>query len=79
MKMTNKHYNQLCKLMHNSLDKFPHTFQEYDEVGMNLDRYLWDVFLFARKGNDSLMKELYTYCNDNHITTALRRSIKSYK
>lgn len=53
---------------------------DYTAKGLSETRYLWDMYWIAYKlsGNESRVWALrvYDYCNDEHITTALRAVVK---
>jgi hypothetical protein len=79
MKMRQEDYAQLEQAVNRVLSEHPEiTVQGYTSVGRSAMRFRWDAMRAAIKRgyfpqlhcNDD---SLYTYCNDDHIDTALRR------
>jgi hypothetical protein len=79
MKMTVEDYDKLCDVIVPQ-DKAGRRRQYFTRQFKNsaivkdLDkRYRWDLLFFVPTSKrEPLMKELYTYLNDDHIDTALR-------
>lgn len=75
MKMKQDHYNQLASMIHQAIEESRGAFvvQEYQNKGISMMRYRWDLYHVAcSKDSYRLANELYQYCNDDNIDTALR-------
>lgn len=82
MKIRAEHFERLTNLMksspliarHNGFRELQQMYID-NKVGKDPQvRARWDCFwAIDRKQRDPLVKELYEYCNDTHIDTALKR------
>jgi hypothetical protein len=72
MKMTKEHYGVLEEAIREVINKYPDMQQAYKEQGFSSMRYRWDLYHSINRSR-SFKIELYTYLNDNHIDTALKR------
>ncbi len=76
MKMKPEDYAQLEQAINRVLAEHPGiTVQGYKGVGLSTMRFRWNIMYMAitRGYFPQLSDSLYTYCNDDHIDTALRR------
>ena len=74
MKIKPEHYKELDTAIHLrfSDSELLTYWNAYKSKGLSAMRYRWDMF-HAIDSNGSISKEFYTYMNDNHIDTALRK------
>ena len=75
MKMKAKHYDRLRKLILEA--KGLTSAQEKLHPNWSSERYRWNcLWNIPNEERQPLMQNLYSYLNDNHIDTALRRIFK---
>lgn len=74
MKMKSEHYEALKRAVDDVIRRKPEWRQAYINQGLSMTRYRWDVFHASGIAINS-WREVYEYCNDDHIDTALRRAI----
>jgi hypothetical protein len=77
MKIDSKHYQQLCHAIYRSQQGME-TLAEYTEQhGLTAKRWRWDLLWRAKRVGylpDRFIEDtIYSYANDTHIDTALRR------
>jgi len=72
MKIKSFHYNYMKEEITKIILKAPDMYQKYKSYGLSNKRYRWDLFHAA---NLSLFacRFLYSYLDDSHIDTALRK------
>jgi hypothetical protein len=72
MKIQPEHYERMRAAIEIVLDSHPTVAAEYQAAGHSLKRLRWDV---ARAAGlvPYMCATLYSYANDEHIDTALRR------
>jgi hypothetical protein len=74
MKMKKEHFEYLKR----EIQKSGHgkeVWEKYKALGLSELRYRWDV-LYAAKLSSWICDNLYSYLNDDHIDTALRKILK---
>ena len=72
MKIKREDYDLLRQAVFGTLKKYPGIREEYRKQGLSDMRFRWDL-LWRSNLNFSSM---YSYLNDDHIDTALRRIVK---
>jgi hypothetical protein len=76
MKITQSDYQTLASAIYRSAQG-AETLSEYvDQHGLTAKRWRWMLLWRAKRVGilrDGFIESLYTYCNDEHIDTALRR------
>lgn len=88
MKITNEDFKELEKIIENWIERYQikdlrYYYDKYKKDGMTDQRFYWDVLHAAGikigdgKGMDGDIN-LYSYLNDNHIETALKKIINKY-
>lgn len=83
MKITKAHYNHMKEAIATKIQDTPVTDLAAYKEALKTDtrvkdinvRFRWDLF-HAAKLSTYASKELYSYCNDNHIDTALKAIMK---
>lgn len=73
MRITKNHYEMLEKAI-KPLDT-PERRDAYKKHGLTDLRYRWDLLWGSGICKTYWMQEVYAYCNDDHIDTALRRIV----
>lgn len=73
MKMTTEDYEELKLAIIDTLNQNPNMRAEYVKRGLSSMRYRWDVLWLS----GVKITKYYTYLNDDHIDTALRRMLGS--
>ena len=85
MKIKPYHYGTLEMYMLRAIAKHPHSLNEYREAGLSDKRYRWDLLRATKlpitdgcnesrvNGITWICDNLYSYMNDDHIDTALRK------
>lgn len=76
MKIKPEHQQQLMHAIYRSMQGME-TLEEYKAHGLTAKRWRWDLLWRAQRVGylpERFIEDvLYTYCNDEHIDTALRR------
>jgi len=76
MKIKVEHYHYLEKSIYNYLNEHKTTlydlWNQYKDNGLTAMRFRWDL-TYAAKLTPWICDNLYSYLNDNHIDTALRK------
>lgn len=76
MKISAEHYQTLCYAIYRAQQGME-TRAEYAEHGHTAKRWRWDLLWRAKRvgylPNRFIEDQLYSYINDDHIDTALRR------
>jgi len=76
MKITTEHYSYLLSEIDTLLDihnlDVETVKKDYEQKGLSMQRMRWDLVYHA-KLTKWICDNLYSYLNDNHIDTALRR------
>ena len=74
MKIKPEHFEKLktdcLQVMHDN----PDAKEEYKVAGLSEKRFRWDL-LYAAKLSPWICDNLYSYLNDEHIDTALRKIV----
>lgn len=74
MKMQPAHFEQLSKMVGKVIDAHPTALKEYQDQGLSMECYRWYLYHLACFADQyKLANQLYQYCNDDHIDTALRQ------
>lgn len=74
MKMHPDHFEQLSKAVNQVIHDNPDALQNYKNGGLSMMRYRWDMYhLACWVDKYHLANQLYQYCNDENIDTALRK------
>jgi len=78
MKIKPEHYEKMESVMRKLMADHPDiTLEYYTSNGCSEKRFRWDCWWACIQNGlierDFVLKELYDYCNDTHIDTALRR------
>ena len=77
MKMTQQHYDNLVASLRGVKGNHPTiTPKSYSDSGKPLKRFMWEAFHVARNYGRTDISELYSYLNDSHIETALKKAVK---
>jgi len=71
MKMLPEHYEYLKREVEANLTVVP-PLEEYQKAGMSAKRWRWDI-MWAAKVSNWVGQNLYSYLNDDHIDTALKK------
>ena len=74
MKMTNEHYATLAAELPRGIAAIP-ALSDYLAAGYTARRWRFDAIYAATRKNDTMQdwySEIYRYCNDDHIDTAMR-------
>lgn len=76
MKMTDAHYLQMADALNAIKPQLDESAPKYKEQGLSEMRFRWDALRAAKVEGDStrwICDRLYSYLDDSHIDTALRR------
>jgi hypothetical protein len=77
MKITAQHYNCLENAITPIMQKTP--LANYLEKGLTEKRWRWDLLWnWDREARTAWVEEVYTYCDDTHIDTALRKITRTH-
>ena len=84
MKIKDDDYKALCKFVHPVIAAHPNAEADYQAKGLSPKRLRWDLFWASncKIGDGAGMSgdiNLYSYMNDDHIDTALRRIMNEKK
>jgi len=72
MKMQHKHFDALVLQVAASV--ITGRYEEYKQAGLSDKRYRWDILWSTPASfRTPWFDEVYQYCNDDHIDTALRK------
>jgi len=74
MKMKTTDYDELKDAMYRRM-RLCESRKEYEDRGLSAKRHRWDMLW----GSGYSITPLYSYLNDDHIDTALRRIVREYE
>ena len=74
MKIKPEHLEHMRSAIRPIIDSQPEILTKYREAGLTDKRFRWDA-LWAAKISPWISENLYPYCNDEHIDTALRNIV----
>lgn len=72
MKMKPEHYKHLETEIKKVMEAYPNLKNAYEKDGLSGKRFRWDI-LYAAKLSTWISDNLYSYLNDDHIDTALKK------
>lgn len=72
MKMTKEHFDYMKQEIEKVVNQVPELEKQYIDAGYTYKRYRWDMVYRARL-SPWICDNLYSYCNDEHIDSALRK------
>lgn len=79
MKMKPEHYEKLRDSISAILAEKPDSASKYQSAGLSHKRFRWDcVWAMPRDIRQPWFDEVYKYCHDEHIDTALRAIVPPY-
>lgn len=84
MKIKRHHYNILEQAIRETRRKHYSAYSQYRAEGLSDQRYRWDMLAISKTEDNQplsqfLCSTLYTYLNDTHIDTALRKITETNK
>lgn len=82
MKITPQHYKRLEIAVKEVLKDNPTYLKDCEALGDKISPMLvrWNLFhMLSDKDQYALARELWEYCNDDHIDTALKRIVEGIK
>lgn len=80
LKITQEHYDKLESAIRAVMSEHPTARESYRTNGLSDVRFMWDALRASQidgvSGITWICDNLYSYLNDSHITSALRRIIR---